>query len=226
MPKIALDPGARERLLDAADALLASRGFRHMTVAAVAARAGVGKGSVYLHFESKEALALGCLDRMAGRVRATLEALAADSGSPAARLRLMLASRVLERFDYARRHAPSIDQKLAVMRQEMLARRAGHFAAEAACLAGVVAEGRLHPRPQEAADALVLATNALLPYSLSVRELGQRAELVRRLEALLDLLMNALVPAPRRRTRRDIVPIPRPAPARRVRTHPSSRSNA
>ncbi|MCE9627601.1 MAG: TetR/AcrR family transcriptional regulator [Candidatus Eisenbacteria bacterium] len=117
MPQQPIDPGARERLLDAADHLLATRGFRHMTVAAVAARANVGKGSVYLHFASKDELALGCLDRMAERVSARLQAIAEGPGTPQARVRAMLAARVLERFDYARRHAPSIDQKLAVMRQ-------------------------------------------------------------------------------------------------------------
>ncbi len=224
MPQTPIDPGARERLLDAADHLLATRGFRHMTVAAVAARADVGKGSVYLHFASKDDLALGCLDRMAERVRASLAAIAAGPGTAHVRVRRMLEARVLERFDYARRHAPSIDQKLAVMRQAMLERRAAHFAAEAACLAKVIAAARLHARPRAAAEALVLATNALLPYSLSVRELGQRDALRARLDPLLDLLIGALASdAPRaRRTTRPTHA--RTAPTRRPRTSPSRRS--
>lgn len=215
MPLQPLDPGARERLLDAADHLLATRGFRHMTVAAVAARAGVGKGSVYLHFASKDELALGCLDRMAERVLARLLAIAEGPGTAQARVRAMLEARVLERFDYARRHAPSIDQKLAVMRQAMLERRMRHFAAEAACLARVLAAGRLHARPEEAAHALILATNALLPYSLSVRELGQRHALTARLEPLLDLLTSALDAPARRPARRPHPALPRSAATRR-----------
>ena len=46
----------RERLLDAAAELFVRHGFDKTTVADVAREAGVGKGSVYLHFESKEAL--------------------------------------------------------------------------------------------------------------------------------------------------------------------------
>lgn len=46
----------RARLLDTAAALFVQHGFDKTTVADVAREAGVGKGSVYLHFPSKEAL--------------------------------------------------------------------------------------------------------------------------------------------------------------------------
>ena len=194
MPRSPIDPGARERLLDATDRLLARHGFRRMTVAQVAAAAGVGKGSVYLHFDSKQALALGCLDRMATRVLEHLRAIAVGAGGARARLREMLRARVLDRFDYARRHAPSIDQKLAVMRQEMLDRRSRHFVAEAEVLESHLRAHALHREPAAAARALVTATNALLPYSLSVAELGHRDRLLERLDELLDLLLEALPP--------------------------------
>ena len=210
MPSVPVDPGARDRLLDATDRLLALRGFRHMTVAHVAAAAEVGKGSVYLHFASKDELALACLDRMAERVLVRMRRIAAGASSPRARVRDMLRARVLDRFDYARRHAPSIDQKLAVMRQALLERRMRHFDAEAALLAELMRRHHLHSSPARAAASLVLATSALLPYSLSVNELGRRPALARRLEALLDLLLECLSPArasrrapsPKSRTRR------------------------
>ncbi|MCE9627600.1 MAG: hypothetical protein K8R56_06770 [Candidatus Eisenbacteria bacterium] len=81
----------------------------------------------------------------------------------------------------------------------------------------MIAAGRLHPRPQEAAHALVLATNALLPYSLSVRELGQRNALTARLEPLLDLLIQALGTPVTRPARRPHPALPRvTAPRRRA----------
>ncbi|MBV1860214.1 MAG: TetR/AcrR family transcriptional regulator [Nannocystaceae bacterium] len=46
----------RSRLLDAAATLFVRHGFDKTTVSDVAREGGVGKGSVYLHFESKEAL--------------------------------------------------------------------------------------------------------------------------------------------------------------------------
>jgi len=198
------DPETRTRILDAADRLLVRHGFRRMTIDGVAGEAGIGKGSVYLHFDSKEDVALSCIDRMADSVVARLEAIAASPAPAPGRLREMLRSRVLLRFDYARRHAASIDEKLAVMRQAMLERRAGHFAAEAEVLDRVAAAGRadgtLAPGDGPPGRALVTATNALLPYSLSVRELGHRAGLVRRTDEVVGLLLAGLA-APASRIR-------------------------
>lgn len=201
------DPHMRSRILDAADRLLARDGFRRMTIDGVAREAGVGKGSVYLHFDTKEDVALSCIDRMAAGVATALERIASGPGGAPARLREMLAARVLLRFDYARHHAPSIDEKLAVMRQAMLERRAGHFGDEVTVLARVIEEGREAGTlagalgATAAARAMVAATNAFLPYSLSVRELGRRTELARRLDDVLVLLLDGLRPdGPARRT--------------------------
>jgi AcrR family transcriptional regulator len=46
----------RERVVDAARALIAHGGYREASVAAVAARAGVATGTVYRHFPSKAEL--------------------------------------------------------------------------------------------------------------------------------------------------------------------------
>ncbi|GAA4888062.1 TetR/AcrR family transcriptional regulator [Streptomonospora salina] len=61
-------PGAErdaraERILDATGELLVSRGYRRVTVDDVAKRADVGKGTVYLHFHTKELLFLTVLMR-------------------------------------------------------------------------------------------------------------------------------------------------------------------
>ena len=52
----------RERLLDAAQALVESCGPRAMTMDAVAAAAGVGKGTVFRRFGSREGLMAAVLD--------------------------------------------------------------------------------------------------------------------------------------------------------------------
>ena len=65
MPPAATPTGLRTRILDAADRLLARHGYRGMTVDDIAAEAGIGKGTVYLAFSSKEEVALSCIDRMA-----------------------------------------------------------------------------------------------------------------------------------------------------------------
>lgn len=68
-----------ERLLDAAAALLVRLGYRRVTIDDVAREAGVGKGTVYLHFRTKEALFLTVLLRENRSVLAgTIERMRAD----------------------------------------------------------------------------------------------------------------------------------------------------
>ncbi|MCE3553714.1 TetR/AcrR family transcriptional regulator [Pseudonocardia sp. RS11V-5] len=52
-----------DRLLDAAADLLVRWGYQRVTIDEVARRAGIGKGTVYLHFRTKEALFLAVLMR-------------------------------------------------------------------------------------------------------------------------------------------------------------------
>jgi AcrR family transcriptional regulator len=193
----------RERILDAADLLLARFGYRKMTVEDIAQEAGIGKGTVYLSFPSKEEVALGCIDRMVDQLLARLAAIAGSPRPASERLRELLVARVLHRFDYARAHAASIDALLAGARSGLLTRRLGHFAAEAR-----VIERLLHAAPELASDdaardaeALITATNALLPYSLSPRELGNRAAVERRALAVADLLVRGLSSPPPARGR-------------------------
>jgi AcrR family transcriptional regulator len=58
---------ARERLLDAAAAVFAERGYRAASVDEIAARAGVTKGAVYWNFEGKEDLFLALIDERVDR---------------------------------------------------------------------------------------------------------------------------------------------------------------
>ncbi|WP_153054241.1 TetR/AcrR family transcriptional regulator [Planomonospora sphaerica] len=61
-----------ERILDAAAELLAARGYRRVTVEDVARRTGVGRGTVHLHFATKEALFLTVLMRSQRRMTGRL----------------------------------------------------------------------------------------------------------------------------------------------------------
>ena len=58
----------RRRLLSAAEALFTRRGYAGTTMADVAARAGVGVGTVYHHFPEKRALLLELIDAWGERV--------------------------------------------------------------------------------------------------------------------------------------------------------------
>jgi AcrR family transcriptional regulator len=63
-----------ERVLDAAADLLVRLGYRRVTIEEVARRAGIGKGTVYLHFPTKEALFLAVLLRTHHGVQARIVA--------------------------------------------------------------------------------------------------------------------------------------------------------
>lgn len=62
-------PDTRERLLDAAAAIVAQSGAANLTIDAVAANAGLSKGGVLYHFPSKKALLHGMLERMLDEFR-------------------------------------------------------------------------------------------------------------------------------------------------------------
>jgi AcrR family transcriptional regulator len=68
-------PAARlERVLDVAADLLVRLGYRRVTIEDVARQAGIGKGTVYLHFPTKEALFLAVLLRIHHGVTARMVA--------------------------------------------------------------------------------------------------------------------------------------------------------
>jgi TetR/AcrR family transcriptional regulator, transcriptional repressor for nem operon len=56
-------PGAREKLLDAAFALIRERGYSATSVDELCAQAGVTKGAFFHHFQSKAALAVAAANR-------------------------------------------------------------------------------------------------------------------------------------------------------------------
>ena len=95
--------GARERILNAAEARLLAGGPTSLVLDAVAADAGVSKGGLLYHFASKEALVVGLCERMLTRFDADLEALLEGDKVPAgAWTRAYLASTVTEADNSAR----------------------------------------------------------------------------------------------------------------------------
>jgi AcrR family transcriptional regulator len=59
---------ARKTIIDAAEDLVIGAGVRHLTLDAVAAKAGVSKGGLLYHFPNKQALLNAMLDRRVARV--------------------------------------------------------------------------------------------------------------------------------------------------------------
>ncbi|HYG09725.1 MAG TPA: TetR/AcrR family transcriptional regulator [Pyrinomonadaceae bacterium] len=189
----------REAILDATDHLLARYGYRKMTIDNIAQEVGIGKGTIYLHFASKEEITLSHVDRIVERLKERLWAIARSDADVAIRLRLMLVARVLFRFDSVQHYTQSLDDLLAALRPKLLARRARYFEDEARVFAEVLDEGARAGvfnvnDALSTAFALLHATNSLLPYSLSTTELGEREEIKEKTEHIADLMLSGLLP--------------------------------
>ena len=188
----------RDAILDATDRLLGRSGYKKMTIDDLAREVGIGKGSVYLHFESKEEIALSHIDRIIERLKRRLREIAAGKGSCEKRLRAMLVERVLYRFDSVQHYTQSLNEMLAHIRAKLLDRRTRYFQEEARIFADLIAEGVRAgefeaKKPLAEAGALLDATNSLLPYSLSVYELGDRGEIEKKVARVADLVLDGLI---------------------------------
>lgn len=77
----------KDAIVQAAAEIFGHFGFKKASVEDIARRASIGKGTVYLHFDSKEALFEETMRRMFLRAHADLTAKVVRAGSPEAKLR-------------------------------------------------------------------------------------------------------------------------------------------
>ncbi len=187
----------REAILDATDDFLARVGYKKMTIDDLANAVGIGKGSIYLHFASKEEIALSRVDRIVERLKSELKIIAAKKTSPENRLRQMLLARVLNRFDSVQHYTQSLDDILSAIRPKLLARRKNYFEEEAEIFAVVVKEGQAAKVFQsgsalEISRTFLVATNSLLPLSLTTQELGERDDIEAKTLRIADLLLKGI----------------------------------
>jgi len=196
--KDAIEPKTtREAILDATDRLLAQYGYKKMTIDDLAREVGIGKGSIYLHFASKEEIALTHIDRIIDRLRKRLSIIAKDSVACDERIRRMLVERVIFRFDSVQHYTQNLNDMLARLRPQLLERRKVYFEEEAKIFARVIDEAQqkndfIKTDSMDTARTLLAATNALLPYSLSTQELGKRSDIEKRTRAIADLVIDGL----------------------------------
>jgi hypothetical protein len=112
----------------------------------------------------------------------------------------MLLVRVLYRFDRVQHYKESLSDVLATIRPALLARRERHFDQEARIFAEVLKEGGrtgalVFSDALATAHTLLLATNSLLPYNLSPRELGARELIEEQTERIANILLHGLLKA-------------------------------
>lgn len=187
----------RDTILDRAFDCFQRSGYKKTSMEDVAAAAGVSRAAIYLHFPNKHDLALAMIEHNADRVHEELKRIARTEVSADKRLARILQHRVLQRVDRCNKAAGSLDDLLAAIRQPFLHLREQINRVEAELIAEVLIEGRLAGEfafddAFRTAESMVLATNTLMPFSLSARELGDRRELEDKLSRLIEMCLRSV----------------------------------
>jgi AcrR family transcriptional regulator len=191
-------PDREDQILDAVDRLLARFGYRDMTMEELALEVGIDKSSIYLSFRTKEDLLLAHIDRIVRQVVDAMNGIAESHGQPKKKVQEMLVMRVMLRFDSVQHYPESLGDIVRDLRFQLLERRPQYFQSEARALTKVIKAGQKlnHFRATEPlvmVGALLEATNSLLPFNLTTRELGMRQEVRQRVLDITDLLIHGML---------------------------------
>src|ERR1700753_3286720 len=108
------DPSKAPRIIDSAGQLFAERPYHEVRMDDIAARAGVAKGTLYLHFKDKEALYLALIDDGLRRQLADVKAHLGDVSDPFAKVHYITRTAVLffENYPQFLELLPSLEAKL------------------------------------------------------------------------------------------------------------------
>ena len=189
----------RETILDAAERLLTRYGYGKMTMSDLAEEAGIGVGTTYLHFPGKAEVALAVVTRANLRVVEEQRRIAASSEPVEARLRDVLTQRVLIRFGHlSRQKHPLAELRSAIERQKGLTEQGKLWREqETQIVTNLLVEGMEHGEFEggdaaNTADAMLWATEALLPRNLRQEDLEIPHLVPKRVHGIVDLLLRAV----------------------------------
>jgi AcrR family transcriptional regulator len=197
MRDIASRENIKDLILDATDRLLSKHGYQKTTMAQLAHEVGIAKGTLYLHFPSKEELVLSHIDRIIFRLLVKLQTIAHRDRPAAEKLMAMLEMRVLYRYDAVSHYKESLFLLLADIRSGLTARQQRHFEQECRHFAEVLEAGRESGElkiadPRESARAMLIATNSLLPHSIALGPIPDRKTMQRRTSLIAGMLVNGI----------------------------------
>jgi AcrR family transcriptional regulator len=116
----------KEEILEAASRVFAEKEFHEVLIDDIAALAGVGKGTVYRYFRTKEELYFETILQAFDELSATLADAVAEEVSPTRRLERIVRESL--RFSWERRYLLSLlqgDERRFAMREAELRRRRG-----------------------------------------------------------------------------------------------------
>ena len=184
----------RQKILDAAEERLWRYGFKKTTIDEIAGDAGVGKGTVYLHFDSKEDIGLAIIAHYKQDSVATVQEIARQPGKDVIqKLKEMLASPILA----AHRRciaSPAAQELVIAIRPHIQARMRPYIEHEIALIAEVLEEGNRRgvfdvADTMQAARTLKSMTHGLLPPYPYVTDLD---EMERQVGQMVDITVHGL----------------------------------
>jgi len=188
----------RDQILDATERIMARFGFRKMTMEDIAKEARVGRRTIYIYFKNKEDVALSSIGRVVEGAQNRMRAILAQGDlDPVDKLRLILKERVMARVRAVAEYHESLDEIFELVRPAYIERRRQYFATEqdlvCQSLEAGVCSGKMNvANPMQTAAILLQATNAYLPYSLSVKELGNPDQIEKSLGKMVELLVRGI----------------------------------
>ena len=201
----------REQLLDAAERVFLERGVGHASLAEVADAAGVTRGAVYHHFDSKAALFEAMVERAEMPIDAAFESAAASDDDPLdslgkralnALLQLASSSRVRRVFEVVFLRCEYTDE-LATVEQRHLREREQCLYLCGSLLDKAVELGQL-PRDTDTRMASHLLYALIGGLMRDWVQAPKSFDLKAAAPQLIDLFMAGLRAAPPRKNRADI----------------------
>jgi len=102
--KKTLKENKKDAILQAAWGLIRHYGYTKTTIDDIAKRAGIGKGTIYLHFHSKLEIMLALVELTNDRIIKDLEEISLKKSPPSDRLRECLLHRIMTLFDIVHRY--------------------------------------------------------------------------------------------------------------------------
>jgi AcrR family transcriptional regulator len=183
----------RHKLFAALSTLMSERGFDTITLADIAASAGVGRTAVYNHFPDKEALLLGFITHETEQYAQTLERALADVADPVEQLRTYIRQQAqLARVFHL---APGPDLR-SVLSRPTLARLREHAEIVESILKRILRAGIAAGEfPEQDIEPTVQLVNACLSGRLIPDEPVPRQRAIRAAEAFVLRAVGAPVAA-------------------------------
>jgi AcrR family transcriptional regulator len=183
----------REQIVEAAEKRLWHYGIKKTTIDEIASDAGVGKGTVYLYFDSKEDVACAIMARYKEEMLVQQEAIARDrSISEADRIRQIVKMPIVAAHKKCAT-SPNALEVVITLKPHLQKQMRPYFEQEVALLASVIEDGNrqgIFNVEDSLADARTLkyASMSVLPPYPCVTELSDIENVI---DSIVDLALRA-----------------------------------